>query len=309
MDAARDGTAEIGLAVMATTFTIVAVFIPVAFMGGMVGRMFYEFGITVAAAVLVSLFVSFTLDPMLSSRWVDPDIERGHHPHWVGRKLATFNRWFDDLHFRYERLLAWCLENRLKVLGVAGLAFVAGILIIPTLGADFMPDFNRGEYQIAFKATPGTTLRETGERAREMVRRLKAMPEVEYTYTTIGESGGFYRPVTDGATYVKLRDSKGGSFSAVLAKARQVVGSVPGLTTSLIEAGMFQEKPIQVSVRGGDIDQLDRLSQALMREMGSIRGLVEARLQACAFLPEVNEIFSELLGLDFAAIAAAPTSC
>jgi len=76
-EAARDGTAEIGLAVMATTFTIVAVFIPVAFMGGIVGRFFYEFGITVAAAVLVSLFVSFTLDPMLSSRWVDPDVERG----------------------------------------------------------------------------------------------------------------------------------------------------------------------------------------------------------------------------------------
>ena len=83
LDAAREGTAEIGLAVMATTFTIIAVFIPVAFMGGMVGQFFYEFGITVAAAVLVSLFVSFTLDPMLSSRWYDPDVEedrkRGLH--------------------------------------------------------------------------------------------------------------------------------------------------------------------------------------------------------------------------------------
>ena len=90
-DAARDGTAEIGLAVMATTFTILAVFVPVAFMSGMVGRFFYEFGITVAAAVVASLFVSFTLDPMLSSRWVDPDIERGYHPHFVGRTLARFN--------------------------------------------------------------------------------------------------------------------------------------------------------------------------------------------------------------------------
>jgi len=275
MDAARDGTTEIGLAVMATSFTIVAVFIPVAFMGGMVGRFFYEFGITVAAAVLVSLFVSFTLDPMLSSRWVDPDIERGHHPHWVGRQLARFNRWFDDLHLRYERLLGWSLQNRLKVLGLAALAFVLGLSIIPFLGADFMPDFNRGEYQIAFKATPGTTLRETAERAREMVRRLKAMPEVDYTYTTIGESGGFYRPVTEGATFVKLRASGGGTFSAVLAQARKVIENVPGLTTSLIEAGMFQEKPIQVSVRGADIDELDRLSRDLMREMGRIPGLVD----------------------------------
>src|SRR4029079_14708573 len=94
MEAARDGTAEIGLAVMATTFTIVAVFVPVALMGGMVGKFFYEFGITVAAAVLVSLFVSFSLDPMLSAVWVDPDIEGGQHGP-LGRLLHRFNQWFD----------------------------------------------------------------------------------------------------------------------------------------------------------------------------------------------------------------------
>src|SRR5262249_15372273 len=109
VQAAEDGTAEIGLAVMATTFTIVAVFIPVAFMGGLVGRFFYEFGITVTAAVLVSLFVSFTLDPMLSSKWVDPDVEHegGEGPKsGLGRLLHRFNQWFDGLHVRYERLLA-----------------------------------------------------------------------------------------------------------------------------------------------------------------------------------------------------------
>jgi HAE1 family hydrophobic/amphiphilic exporter-1 len=276
MDAARDGTAEIGLAVMATTFTIVAVFLPVAFMGGMVGRMFYEFGITVAAAVLVSLFVSFTLDPMLSSRWVDPDIERGHHPHWLGRQLSRFNRWFDDLHRKYERLLGWSLRHRKTVLLVAAGAFVAGLAIAGTLGTDFMPDFNRGEYQVTFKAIPGTTLRETGDRAREMVRRLKAMPNVEYTYTTIGEAGFFYRPVNEGQTYVKLRRTDGIAFSAVLRQARRVVEDVPGLTTSLIEAGMWQQKPIQVSVRGLDIDELDRVSQDLLREMKRVPGLVDA---------------------------------
>jgi hydrophobic/amphiphilic exporter-1 (mainly G- bacteria), HAE1 family len=273
--AARDGTAEIGLAVMATTFTIVAVFIPVAFMGGMVGRFFYEFGITVAAAVLVSLFVSFTLDPMLSSRWVDPDIERGYHPHWLGRQLARFNAWFQELHVSYERLLAWALGHRKTVLAAALLAFAAGVLISRTLGSDFMPDFNRGEYQVTFKATPGTTLRETGERAREMVRRLEAMPNVEYTYTTIGEAGTFYRPVTEGSTYVKLRRADGGTFSTVLAAARARIRGVPGLTTSLIEAGMFQEKPVQVSVRGPDIDQLDRVSGRLMAAMRGIPGLVD----------------------------------
>ena len=164
-EAARDGTAEIGLAVMATTFTILAVFVPVAFMAGMVGRIFYEFGITVAAAVAASLFVSFTLDPMLSSRWFDPDIERGYHPHFVGRMLKRFNDWFEGLHRRYERLLGRALRHRLLTLGVAAVAFVASFPILAVLGADFMPDFDRGEYQVMFKATPGATLAETRDRA------------------------------------------------------------------------------------------------------------------------------------------------
>ena len=164
LDAAREGTAEIGLAVMATTFTIIAVFIPVAFMGGMVGQFFYEFGITVAAAVLVSLFVSFTLDPMLSSRWYDPDVEEDRQRGFVGRLLQAFNRRFDALHGSYERTLSWSLRHRWVVSIVALVAFIGAFPILAVLGGDFMPDYNRGEYQVAFKATPGATLRETSER-------------------------------------------------------------------------------------------------------------------------------------------------
>jgi len=289
--AAEDGTAEIGLAVMATTFTIVAVFIPVAFMGGLVGRFFYEFGITVTAAVLVSLFVSFTLDPMLSSRWVDPDVERGEsggHPGRVGRALHRFNRGFDDLHVRYERLLAWCLQHRLKVLGVALAAFLVGLFILPLLGGDFMPDFNRGEYQIAFKASPGTTLRETGERAREMVRRLKSLPDVEYTYTTMGEAGTARRPVNEGSTYVKLKSSAGKSFSEVLREARKVIEEVPGLSYGLFEAGPFGQKPIQLSVRGTDVDELDRISRELTAAMRGIRGVADVESSLEKSKPELK---------------------
>ena len=166
LDGAREGTAEIGLAVMATTFTIIAVFIPVAFMGGMVGQFFYEFGITVAAAVLVSLFVSFTLDPMLSSRWYDPDVEEHRRRGFVGRMLQGFNRRFDSLHGSYERTLDWSLRHRWVVSLVAIVAFVSAFPILAMLGGDFMPDYNRGEYQVGIKATPGATLRETADRAQ-----------------------------------------------------------------------------------------------------------------------------------------------
>jgi hydrophobic/amphiphilic exporter-1 (mainly G- bacteria), HAE1 family len=286
--ASMDGTDEIGLAVMATTFTIVAVFIPVAFMGGMVGKFFYEFGITVAAAVLVSLFVSFTLDPMLSSRWVDPDIEQDRHDGRLGKLLARFNHRFDALHIRYERLLDWSLHHRKTVLALAVLAFLGSFPILGMLGGDFMPDFNRGEYQIGFKATPGATLRETGDRARAMVERLKTLPDVEYTYTTVGEAGTTYRPVTEGTTYVKLRSAAGKSFSQVLREARQVIQTVPGLTYGLFEAGPFGQKPIQISVRGASVDELDRISRDLMQAMSKMKGVADVETSLEKSKPELR---------------------
>jgi len=305
--AAQDGTAEIGLAVMATTFTIIAVFVPVAFMGGLVGRFFYEFGITVAAAVLASLFVSFTLDPMLSSRWVDPDIEAGYHPHLVGRTLARFNRWFDDLHVRYERLLGWSLRHRKTVLAVAVAAFLGSFPILGILGGDFMPDFNRGEYQVGVKATPGATLAETRERALEVVRRLKTLPDVAYTYTTIGEAGITRRPPTEGSIYVKLKPTHGKSFSQVLKEARQAVSVVPGLTYSFTEAGPFGQKPLQYSVRGAEVDELDRLSRELVASLAKIPGLADVETSLEKSKPELRVEFDRAragdLGLNVQPVA------
>jgi HAE1 family hydrophobic/amphiphilic exporter-1 len=306
-DAARDGTAEIGLAVMATTFTILAVFVPVAFMGGMVGRMFYEFGITVAAAVAASLFVSFTLDPMLSSRWYDPDIEKGYHPHLVGRALQRFNLWFEDMHVSYERLLGWALRHRLAVLGIATVAFLGSFVLFGFIGGDFMPDFNQGEYQVAFKATPGATLAETKERALQVVRRLRSLPDVDYTYTTIGEAGITQRPVTEGVTYVKLKPTQSKTFSEVVADARRAVADIPGLTYGFTEAGPFGQKPLQYSVRGPDVVELDRLSRELVQAMARIPGLEDVETSLEKSKPELRVEFDRDragdLGLNVAPVA------
>jgi HAE1 family hydrophobic/amphiphilic exporter-1 len=308
LDAAREGTAEIGLAVMATTFTIIAVFIPVAFMGGMVGQFFYEFGITVAAAVLVSLFVSFTLDPMLSSRWYDPDVEEDRKRGFIGRLLQRFNRRFDSLHGSYERTLDWALRHRWVVSAVAIAAFVSAFPILAVLGGDFMPDFNRGEYQVSFKATPGATLRETGERAQQMIAKLRELPDVEYTYTTIGEAGSQFRPVTEGSTFVKLTPHTGGRFSDVLRQARNQVEQVPGLTFGLTEAGAFGQKPIQISVRGPEIDELDRISRALVASMRQIPGTADIENSLEKSKPElrvdVDRQRASDLGIPVSAIAA-----
>ncbi len=307
-DAARDGTAEIGLAVMATTFTIIAVFIPVAFMAGIVGRFFYQFGITVAAAVVVSLFVSFTLDPMLSSRWVDPAMESNQHTGFLGRLLARFNEWFEGLHVTYERALGWALDHRKTVIAVGLLTFVGSFPILMILGGDFMPDYNRGEYQIQFKTTPGSTLQETGQRALETVRRLEKLPDVKYTYTTIGEAGTSYKPVTEGSIFVKLKSAKGKTFSDVLREARLAIQDVPGMTYALVEAGMFGSKPIQLSVRGEDINELDRISHELMAKMAQIKGVADLDTSLERSKPElrvsIDRNRASDLGITAASIAA-----
>ena len=280
-EAARDGTAEIGLAVMATTFTIVAVFIPVAFMGGLVGRFFYEFGITVAAAVLVSLFVSFTLDPMLSSRWVDPDIEEDRHDDaawarapaalqpagstactaatsgcWPGRCATAWPCWGSPWWPSWAASRSW-----------------------PCWAATSCPTSTAASTRSRSRPRRARPCARPATRAREMVRRLKSLPDVEYTYTTIGEAGTQYRPVTEGTTYVKLKGTRGKTFSQVLRDAREAIEKVPGMTYGLFEAGPFGQKPIQISVRGPEVDELDRISRELVRAMQGIRGVADIETQ------------------------------
>ncbi|MES1211372.1 MAG: efflux RND transporter permease subunit, partial [Acidobacteriota bacterium] len=207
---------------------------------------------------------------------------------WLGKLLARFNHRFDALHVQYERLLDWSLHHRKTVLALATFAFLGSFPILGMLGGDFMPDFNRGEYQISFKATPGATLRETGERARAMVERLKTLKDVEYTYTTVGEAGTTYRPVTEGTTFVKLHTATGKSFSQVLREARQVIQEVPGLTYGLFEAGPFGQKPIQISVRGASVDELDRISRDLMQAMARMKGVADIETSLEKSKPELR---------------------
>src|SRR5512139_1555639 len=160
-EAARAGTSEIGLAVLATTFSIIAVFVPVAFMKGIVGRFFFQFGITVTFAVLVSLFVSFTLDPMLSSRWVDPDIERKGKRHVIARVLDRFNHWFDRTADQYRVVIAWVLRHRKTTLLLAVLSLAAGLAAFAVLEKEFFPQYDQSELQINFKTSPDASIAET----------------------------------------------------------------------------------------------------------------------------------------------------
>jgi len=207
--AAKEGTDEIGLAVFSTSLAVVAVFIPVAFMGGMIGRIFFQFGVTVTFAVLVSLFVSFTLDPMLSSVWPDPDHEVGPDGKPVGRINPirrvglAFDRWFERTADKYPAKLDWALRHRPLVMAGAVASIVGAALIYPLLGFTWLPDVDTGEFNVSLRTPPGSSLAYTVGKSQEVSNYLRKLPEVDFTYTTIG--GGFRGTPNSGQIYVKLK--------------------------------------------------------------------------------------------------------
>ena len=161
--AALDGTNEIGLAVLATTFSIVAVFLPVAFMGGIIGRFFHQFGITVAAAVLISLFVTFTLDPMLSSIWHDPQA------HGNGRFARIVNGAQERANRVYRAVLGWALRCTRSTLLIALATFV-GSFVLPILGTEFVPQADLGEQRISTRRSAPRSNSPRPRRARSTPR-------------------------------------------------------------------------------------------------------------------------------------------
>ena len=177
--AAEDGTNEIGLAVMATTFAIVAVFIPVAFMDGIIGRFFLQFGITVAVAVLVSLFVSFTLDPMLSSVWPDPEQDRFKYLPWLGRFMDRVERGVDSLHVVYGKVLAVALDWRKTTLAVTAAIFAGSLLLVPMIGGEMFPETDEGWVNMRFKTPVGSSLEYTNDKVKQVEQALAPFKEID----------------------------------------------------------------------------------------------------------------------------------
>ena len=279
--AAGAGTSEIGFAVLATTMSVLAVFIPVGFMGGIVGKFFFQFGITVAFAIAVSLFVSFTLDPMLSSIWYDPQAaghaERGP----VGKTLERFNARFRDLGVWYRGVIAWALDHRKTTVGIAVGAFVLaiGLLGVGAVGGEFMPKSDRSEISVTVQTPVGSSLAYTRAKADEVDRYVRSLPEVAFTYLTIG--GGQQSTVTDGTIYVRLKPQaeRSKSQEAMMVELRRVFPSFRGVTAFVNEAGGMGggQRPIQVNILGPDIARLQEISDRALAAIRDVPGLVELK--------------------------------
>jgi HAE1 family hydrophobic/amphiphilic exporter-1 len=285
-DAALQGTDEIGLAVLATTLSIVAVFLPIGFMGGIVGKFFHEFGITIVAAVLISMFVSFTLDPMLSSVWHDPAAQHGSHlgerpvtryDKTLGRVTALFDRLTESLGRVYQAVLAWSLVHQGKTVLIATLSFVVALALMAfSVGKEFVPKADFSETQVNFYTPVGSSLELTEMRARQLDAALRELPEVLHTVTTI--NSGYTLGKIYGSTYVRLHDRKDRerSMADLVTPMRERLARIPGITvTNIGVLDMGGSKSIAFSVQGADLGELERLSRQITARLVRIPGLVD----------------------------------
>ena len=287
--ASLDGTQEIGLAVLATSLSIVAVFLPIGFMGGIIGKFFHEFGITIVAAVLISMFVSFTLDPMLSSIWHDPSIGKnsdgraagtrpvGWYDNSVGRVTGWFDRATESLARGYQSILRWSLAHRLATVGMALAIFVASIFMVPLLGTEFVPKADYSETTLNFYTPVGSSLEVTEAKARQVEAIVREFPEVRYTLSTINTgnaAGKIYA-----AVYVRLVDRKDRSRSVdqLSGVLRERLQQVPGITVTHV--GLLDSvggnKQVEFSLQGPDLKELERLARLVSDRIRSIPGLVD----------------------------------
>lgn len=308
--AASRGTREIVLAVLATTLSIVAVFVPVAFMGGIIGRFFYQFGLTVAWAVLVSLFVSFTLTPMMSAWWgVDPQTNGGGG-NIVTRGITAFNRWFDELAGKYRGVIRWALRHRVATSLIAVASFFGAIvLMVLFVGGGFMPEADNSEFAVTFETPEGSSLAYTQSKAEQVLEVLHGLEGVELTYTTIG--AGQTGTVTKGEVFVKLIPSKERELSQqeLMVEARARLEPIFGVKTAVLESGGVggAQSPLQVEIRGPDVNELQRVTAMVMRAMESIPGIVDVSNSMGEPRPEyrivVDRDKANEVGLDIGRIA------
>ncbi len=318
--AAMDGTQEIGLAVLATTLSIVAVFLPIGFMQGIIGKFFHEFGLTIVVAVLISMFVSFTLDPMLSSVWHDPSVHgdsaaaprgRSLYDRSIGRVTAWFDRATEQLARFYEQILRWALGHRLATAVSALAIFAASVMMVPLLGTEFVPKADFSETTVQFHTPQGSSIEATETKARQVEALIRALPEVRYTLTTINT--GAARGKTRASIYVRLSDRKERtrSVEALAIDLRAQLRQIAGITVT--QVGLLEpvggQKQIAFSLQGQDLAELGRLNEQVLARLHGIPGLVDVESSLESDTPRVQLAIkrdaASDLGLSTGAVATA----
>ncbi len=292
MAAASIGTREIALAVLATSLSLVVIFVPVAFMGGMVGRFFSSFGLTVAFAILMSLFVSFTLTPMLCSRFLK--IEK----HRTGYSSSKSGWIYQGVESVYGICLRWSLRHRWLTIGACLLIIVSTVPIAMNLGANLVPRDDQSELQVGFITPEGFTLDRTNQVVTEIENRLSQLPGVVHRFTSIGQSGTAkgQGDVTRGSIYLRLVELEERDFTQfdLMRRVREILRDYPDLRTSVSDVSALGGGPngdsriFQISLQGPGVEELATYADVLKKKLRQLPGLVDVDSTLSMRKPEIQ---------------------
>jgi hydrophobic/amphiphilic exporter-1 (mainly G- bacteria), HAE1 family len=308
-NASMEGTKEIGLAVLATTFSIVAVFLPIGFMQGIIGKFFHEFGLTIVVAVLISMFVSFTLDPMLSSVWHDPSIHRNGQHHkkrsWYDMSLGRVTQWFEDategLGRAYQRMLGIALRHRFVTVLVALGIFITSIFMVRFLGTEFVPKADYSEASVTFYVPVGSSLQVTEAKAREVESMLRSFPEVRYTLSTINTgnaNGKIYANVYFRLVDRQLRTLNIIEFTPIIRERLRKMGGLAVTHVGLLDS-VGGSKQIVFYLLGPDQAELERIAAVVTARLQNIKGLVDIESSVKPNKPTVDITVKREAAADF----------
>ncbi|HUU33028.1 MAG TPA: efflux RND transporter permease subunit, partial [Vicinamibacterales bacterium] len=293
MEAAVSATKEIGLAVLATTLSLVAIFVPVGFMGGIVGRFMQSFGLTMAFAIMVSLLVSFTLTPMMASRWLRVPPRKDAEGHVHDSKHSGF---FVHIDRVYSAMLGWAMRHRVVMSVGALLVFLSSVPLFMAADKLFMPQDDQSEFEINLRAPEGTSLESTEILANRVGAAVKGLREVDYALATVAGDGAGTRNVAN--LYIRLKpieQRERDQFEVMAAVRKDVLPAVamPGLRTSVqavnaIGGSGSQNADIQLVLRGPDLAALEGYSKQLVDEVKQMPGLVDVDTTLNAGKPELS---------------------
>jgi hydrophobe/amphiphile efflux-1 (HAE1) family protein len=287
MQAALDGTKEVALSVFATTLTIIAVFLPVAFVKGMVGQFFRQFGITISAAVAISLFVAFTLDPMLSSRFTKTSDQKRHTFDWLKR---PFEWGFRQLEATYEAMLGWSVRHKLAVGGIAIASLVFMGWVSSLMGSEFVNAEDRSQFVVEAELPAGTALGETSRLAYGAEKKLLENREILVLASTVGVDGEpnkvRFRVVTT------KKDERTATLQMLKAAGRDAALTIPGARVTATDPpfveGAATEAPIMINVRGAEFSQIEAAARTIEKILKSTPGVADIQVRYSPGRPELE---------------------
>lgn len=313
MAAAADATKELVLAILATSMSLMAVFVPIGSMGEIVGQYFKQFGLTVAFALAFSTMSAYTLTPMVSAHWLhDPTKEKGKslRPPFIEWLLERFEAGFDSMREAYDRLMQFAVGHPKKFIAASFATLLLNFLLFPFLGIEMQPVYDSGEFSVNVKAPPGTSLERMARLVQPLEQEIASLPEVRVAATRIG---GVRTPVNEGSIDVKLKNvgERQRSMQEIMRELRKNFSSVGEMQVAVVTnqgggGGRGESRPVQIGLRGNDLEYLMHYASELADMIRGFPGATDVEIQGNDAEPEIlirlDQLKASRLGLDNSAV-------